>query len=69
LRGDSGYSGVPHPRSGFRLNHRVIDPSLDDAMIARIIAAGHLVRPGTYDVLEGYPLQLWACRCPNPSRV
>ncbi len=65
LRGDSGYSGVPHPRSGFRLNHRVIDPSLDDAVIERIIAAGHVVRPGTYDVLEGYPLQLWIDASPH----
>ncbi len=69
LRGDSGYSGVPHPRSGFRLNRRVVDPSLDDRIIQRVIAAGHVVRPQPYAMLEGYPLQLWLDAHPHDRQL
>ena len=69
LRGDSGYSGVPHPRSGFRLNRRVVDPSLDDRIIQRVIAAGHVVRPQPLEVLEGHPLQLWLEAHPHDPQL
>ena len=69
LRGDPGYAGVPHPAFGLSLNARLHDPSFPESTLKAILADANVVAGGTYQLLSGYPLQLWVPASENQQQV
>jgi hypothetical protein len=59
LGGNAGFTGIPHPESGFRLKRRLAIAGFPEGLIERILSDSH---PGLFEeylLLDHYPLYLW----------
>ena len=59
LRGDPGFCGIPHPDFGLSLHRRISDPEFPETTLQAMLDQRHRLGPGSYTMLEGYPLYLW----------
>ncbi len=59
LRGDPGFCGIPHPDFGLSLHRRISDPDFPETTLQAMLDQRHRLGPGSYTMLEGYPLYLW----------
>ena len=59
LGGNAGFTGVPHPESGFRLKRRLAIAGFPEELMERILSDSHPGLVDEYLLLDHYPLYLW----------